>query len=119
MPGSTTGGFPYALPADPLVQWPATSQSLAEKIDQKIAALPRIATGVATTTGESAVLVNFPPGRFTAPPKVVVTPVGSVETAIVPQIWTDPNAAQFALITYRASDGVKVAWPCHWIAVQE
>lgn len=33
MPGTTPTGFPYALPADPLVQWPATSQALAEKID--------------------------------------------------------------------------------------
>lgn len=33
MPGTTPNGYPYAQPADPLVQWPATSQSLAEKID--------------------------------------------------------------------------------------
>jgi hypothetical protein len=33
MPGTTPQGFPYADPTDPLVQWPATSQSLAEKVD--------------------------------------------------------------------------------------
>jgi hypothetical protein len=36
MPALTTGGFPYAQPADPLVQWPDTSQALAEKIDTGI-----------------------------------------------------------------------------------
>jgi hypothetical protein len=34
MPGTTPQGFPYAEPTDPLVQWPATSQSLAEKLEQ-------------------------------------------------------------------------------------
>jgi microcystin-dependent protein len=36
MPGTTTGGVPYAVPADPLVQWPATSQALAEAVDAAI-----------------------------------------------------------------------------------
>jgi hypothetical protein len=36
MPGATTGGVPYALPADPLVQWPATSQSVAEAVDGRV-----------------------------------------------------------------------------------
>jgi hypothetical protein len=33
MPATTPGGVPYAIPADPLVGWPSTSQQLAEKID--------------------------------------------------------------------------------------
>jgi hypothetical protein len=33
MPGSTAGGYPYALPGDPLTGWPAVSQSLAMKVD--------------------------------------------------------------------------------------
>jgi hypothetical protein len=33
MPGSTPSGYPYAEPADPLVQWPATSKALAEKLE--------------------------------------------------------------------------------------
>jgi hypothetical protein len=36
MPGTTSSGFPYAVPADPLVQWPATSQSLAEKVQAEL-----------------------------------------------------------------------------------
>jgi hypothetical protein len=38
MPDTTANGYPYAVPSDPLVQWPATSQSLAEKLE----ALPKI-----------------------------------------------------------------------------
>jgi hypothetical protein len=59
MPDSTANGFPYALPTDPLVQWPATSQSLAE-------ALPKIQSGFINTghvcqPGESHVFdVTFP-----------------------------------------------------------
>jgi hypothetical protein len=36
MPANTANGYPYAEPTDPLVQWPATSQALAEKIDDTI-----------------------------------------------------------------------------------
>jgi hypothetical protein len=36
MPGTTPNGVPYAEPTDPLVQWPATSRSLAEAVDAKI-----------------------------------------------------------------------------------
>jgi hypothetical protein len=35
MPGTTAAGTPYAEPADPLVQWPATSQQVAEAIDRR------------------------------------------------------------------------------------
>lgn len=33
MPGTTTHGYPYALPDDALVNWPATSKALADKLN--------------------------------------------------------------------------------------
>lgn len=33
MPGTTASGVPYALPEDPVSQWPATSRGVAEKVE--------------------------------------------------------------------------------------
>lgn len=48
MPGTTPGGVPYAVPTDPLVQWPATSQGMAEKIDAAIPVGTIVAYGGST-----------------------------------------------------------------------
>lgn len=82
MPGVTTGGYPYAEPTDPLVQWPATSQSLAEKIDAQVTlAMGKTVGGSRdfSPAGEMAAgsvytyNVPFPAGMFTAAPFVNAT----------------------------------------------
>jgi hypothetical protein len=81
MPGSTPAHqIPYAVPTDPLVQWPATSQALAEKVDAlstTAAGAPQrqVIQGVATCDAQGAFHAAFPPNTFYAAPSVTVTPV--------------------------------------------
>ena len=70
MPGQTPKlGLPYALPEDKRINWPATSQQLAEKLE----AAPRMASGWGRTSGPAGAQVTFPVGLFTQAPRVVVT----------------------------------------------
>jgi hypothetical protein len=63
MSGSTPSGFPYALSSDPLVQWPTTSQQLAEKLEA-VVMKAGTSTWVATPTGLVAFAIpNPPPGK--------------------------------------------------------
>jgi hypothetical protein len=39
MPGTSPSGYPYAEPTDPLVQWPATSQQLAARLEERAVVL--------------------------------------------------------------------------------
>jgi hypothetical protein len=111
MPATTPGGYPYAEPTDPLVQWPATSQQLAEQLEQKLSAGLRVATGTVTTSGES---VAFPPGTFAAPPTVLVT-AESTDPAVV--VTAGITAAAFTVRCFDLSGQAKTA-PIHWVAVQ-
>jgi hypothetical protein len=52
MADTTANGYPYAVPSDPLVQWPATSQSLAEKIDTQLETA-RVAAGQSQVTTDA------------------------------------------------------------------
>jgi hypothetical protein len=123
MPDTTPGGYPYALPADPLVNWPATSQSLAEKLEALkptggATAGLKIAAG--TASGGDAT-VTFPPGLFTAPPAVVVVPSGGAGappvdlTAGVGNITA--QGFQVAIrVAFGANQGNSFV-DCAWIAV--
>jgi hypothetical protein len=72
MPGTTPNGYPYAEPTDPLVQWPATSQALAQAIDTKTADLNTllqgraIATAYLTTDANGDGSAFWPAGLFAA-----------------------------------------------------
>lgn len=59
MPGQTAKGFPYALPEDKRINWPATSQQLAEKLEAGV-----IATGSGTyaTDGFGVLAIPVPAG---------------------------------------------------------
>jgi hypothetical protein len=83
--------------------------------------VPRIASGTVTTEGATAKVVTFPPGLFTGTNPVIVTatPISSNPVAAIsPLLWTDPNNSQFSILAVR-NDGTAVAWPMHWIAVQQ
>jgi hypothetical protein len=73
MPATTPHGYPYAEPTDPLVQWPATSQQLAEKIDELTAyhASGQIGPGDPISAA-TEFTVTFPPGTFTSTPVVIL-----------------------------------------------
>jgi hypothetical protein len=93
MPGTTPAGYPYAEPTDPLVQWPATSQSLAQKLDDtnlvgsSEAGLKLAAGGVAgapiAAGANRAIPVTFPVGLFTVGPHVVACNAGIVDPDIL------------------------------------
>jgi hypothetical protein len=91
MPGTTPKGYPYAQPADPLIQWPATSQALAEKIDAASGA--RIVVGHVSGPANASGMIemSFPAGVFTKAPFVVMTPHGftGVAPGKVPIIRND------------------------------
>jgi hypothetical protein len=74
MPGTTSSGFPYAEPTDPLVQWPATSQALAEHsqaVHLNTAGGKRFEAG-RMYGGQTDARVTFP-RAFTVAPDVVVS----------------------------------------------
>jgi hypothetical protein len=80
MPGTTTNGFPYAVPTDPLVQWPATSQSLSERIDQGLAEVnqrvPFRFTGPMILTSNDQGLVEITQQTFAANTMIGVIAMG-------------------------------------------
>lgn len=51
MPGTTAGGTPYALSDDAVVQWPTTSQQVAEAIDRKMSKAGDTLTGPLVLVG--------------------------------------------------------------------
>jgi hypothetical protein len=54
MPANSAGGTPYAIPTDPVQQWPATSQSVAAKIDTKAPLASPALTGTPTAPTAAA-----------------------------------------------------------------
>jgi hypothetical protein len=74
MPGSTLHGYPYAEPTDPLVQWPGTSQSLAEQIDTQIAGQRVFRwSGIVTPPASGEVTVDLSAAGFTQEPVICVS----------------------------------------------
>lgn len=138
MPGSTPRGFPYAQPADPLVQWPATSQALAEKVDALKAATEvleaqtnartRMVTGFTNMTGQTLEpnLVGqrkfdlpLPAGMFTSPPAIVATLVtgGSRHQLLLMVGGTSPTAAEIFVFN-NSGESFTGDIQFYWIAMQ-
>jgi hypothetical protein len=133
MTGHTTKGTPYALPTDALVDWPAASLELANKIDALVwTALPfaagwsnydvsytggtysKDALGIVRVRG----LVKFTPlGSYAGPGVICTLPVGFRPAALetFPILATHPtrgacvayqiNAGADGALTYAAIDG--------------
>jgi hypothetical protein len=78
MPATSPSGYPYAIPADPLAQWPDISRSLAEKVDAEVlaryspASLQYGEVGWGANIGEGRDLIQITFGTpFSAPPRTV------------------------------------------------
>jgi hypothetical protein len=101
MPGATFGGYPYAQPSDPLVQWPATSQQLAQKIDDEAAAaLARSGQFIWAKTGQAW---TDGAARFTFPENAPAwAPAGLVASPILSDP-ADLAADWFCLVQQTAS----------------
>jgi hypothetical protein len=125
MPGTTAKGFPYAQPADPLVQWPATSQSLAEKIDADtvtkgyVDALPLVQAGRAAANAADGVTVTFPVAYKTAP-TVLVSHASAQSMGTAHQLFAETVTPTTVKIVALKSDGsALVAVDVVWVAVGE
>jgi hypothetical protein len=72
--GTTTKGYPYPEPIDPIAQGADAIEALASAVDTNLGRAfgAGITVNVPSTTTVSAV-VTFPVGRFTANPHVAVT----------------------------------------------
>ena len=76
--GTTPSGYPYPEPSDAVAQGADAIKALALAVD---GAAGKSASGTVqiklTNAATGQMAITFPPGRFTAAPLVVATPVGS------------------------------------------
>jgi hypothetical protein len=113
MPDTTPNGYPYAVPSDPLVQWPATSQSLAEKLD----ATPRVWCGLADTLPEG-VTVQLPAG-FTSGAVAVAVLVGAAGNTNPATVNCTAVTAGGQFTIFAFNGGASLGGQhVQWIAVQ-
>jgi hypothetical protein len=121
MPATTPNGYPYAEPTDPLVQWPATSQQLAEKIDSVpvvVGVTPgmKIARGVVSySDAQPTVTVDLSPYGFTSPPVVSLTPY--MQAAAGFAYIRSSAAASFSFSVETPAGDYQPACDVHWIAI--
>ena len=109
MPGQTAHGFPYALPEDKRINWPATSRQLAEKMEE---ALPgNIRSG--TVVGPEGRVVF--PTPFTSPPIVVACAADSNGRFVVGVM--NITAQGFDTLQTNLAGGQPVAARVNWIAI--
>jgi hypothetical protein len=112
MPGTTPKGYPYAEPADPLVQWPATSKALAQKLENDLNLRP---AGSIAVSGANWTPVVFPSGAYSAAPVVVVTPVGATPPAVAVRSVT---IAGFEFLVHNGQGtAVAAGTQVNWIAL--
>lgn len=72
MPANTAQGWPYILPADHPLEYPAQSQQMANVLGARLGA-NKIWTGIGMTGATGLISVSFTGGTFTAPPMVYLT----------------------------------------------
>jgi F420-0:gamma-glutamyl ligase len=137
MPDATANGYPYAVPSDPLVQWPATSQSLAEKIDTEVGAAKaagaaaqstastavqgaglKVAAGTFDTAGGTGQeYIPFPGNPFTSSPAVTVTARDASGSPVgVTILDLSPQGVRIG-VWRQAGSGFAAAGAVYWIAV--
>lgn len=113
--GATPGGWPYALPTDALVQWPATSQALAEKLEAAPPALGgtvQILKADATATTGTRVTFRIP---FKAPPAVVLSHA-AFSQGVVLQLRS-VTATGFEAVAYQTDGAAYFDATASWVAV--
>lgn len=97
MPGTTPGGWPYALPADARVDWPATSQQLANKLEQESAGFDWIPFSPALT---NAVASQMDAAYMRTREGLLIASVGFTVTSVSGDIYLAmPVAASKTAVT--------------------
>lgn len=110
--GTTTRGFPYPEPADPISQGADAIKALAEKVDTSVA---RIASGVVTLTtaansASGTVFVTFPVGLFPVAPRVAVVTRSGNWWAFTGASSTSGVSIGCASYVTRAATAVPLEW---------
>lgn len=119
--GTTTKGYPYPEPTDPVAQGADVIKALAEMID---AAAGSSAAGTVAATiprgaaQSAAVTVTFPAGRFTAPPAIAVAMVYGASVSYIASAAVAGNGAVSVRAGTRNGSNVGADVPVviHWIA---
>ena len=115
MPATTTQGFPYPLPTDPIADGADAIKALAQKIDDIVGTFAAGTIAIQGTGATSASApITFPAGRFTVAPVVVATvTVGAVASV------TAVTAAGATVGVKRTDDAAfSSTFNVYWIAVQ-
>lgn len=113
MPASKTFTSGSTLPASDINTYlnPSTAEHIAAATAAGTAPMPAVAAGAGIGSG---VVVNFPAGRFTAPPVVVATSA-QYRVTVTTQLVT---ATQAIFYLYNNTTGAAGASTLHWQAVQ-
>lgn len=117
--GLTPKGYPYPNGDDRVSNGDNVIKALAEKID---ATVPSGAAGVANMPAAAAgvvstLVVNFPAGRFTTAPSVVMTPINNYGANPVSWYVTATTAASFTANLLRNGAALGAGPALNWIAV--
>jgi hypothetical protein len=123
MPATTPGGYPYAEPTDPLVQWPATSRQLAEGIESlsaRVHSLPaHIVTGGGATDAQGRLTVDLTTAGFTQQPVVMAIAVEGGSDPFYTFLSVSNLSPTGAVIWAQGGDpaGPLVGLFVHWVAI--
>lgn len=110
---TTPRGIPYVEPTDPPLDYPVTSQQLAELLDARLPRSGQVVVPITTANTDTDVSVTFavpyPTGQ---PPVVVATPLAGTNI----HTWTVATVSEtgFTLRAKRASGGAVVTYM--WLA---
>lgn len=117
MPSATTRGYEYAQPGDPIGDYPATSQALAETVE---AQLKRIESGTVTSasiaSGAGAdVAITFA-AAFTAAPKVIACNATNRNDPQLMAVTVKSVTTTGAVVRVHNTTGATITISVNWIA---
>lgn len=113
---TTTQGFPYPVPTDPIAGGADAIKNLAQKIDDVVGVFAcGVVTATGTGTNTATANVTFPAGRFPTTPFVVCIATSGVSVWVV-----SATATGCVLGVKRTDDGVfSSSHGINWVAIQQ
>lgn len=118
---TTPKGYPYPVGTDRVRDGDDVIHALADKLDATVPyAMAAGSTAIAVTNAPSGTTtVTFPAGRFTQPPLVVATVVGSSSPNFFAGVNPAPTAAGMTVrCTHVELSNTTATVTVHWIAIQ-
>jgi len=119
----TPSGWPYAVPNDTLVSWPAQSQALADKLELRIPGgsgagiLPfAMATGSVSVTGNAT--ITLPASRFTQAPLISVSVLSASGASGSSVTFGTSTTASFTTYVWSGAAASTTSRTVHWTAIQ-